>query len=298
VWSPDGYERDEAQVAITSIAALGTPSVEIIPTWYQPNLTTSKIAPRGTESPTDADVRVGIQRVHDAGMKVILKPHVDLPDDHDRGDISPKDPTAWFTSYRSMMLGYARMATENGVEMLCVGTELASTMKFEAEWRALIAEIRTVYAGPLTYAANYTSVDDVRFWDALDHIGVDAYYELVDRPTTDVATLTTAWAPHLASLKTLSERIGRPVLITEVGYVSQRGATTEPWNWEFDGVRADDEQRAAYRAVFDAFGGQEWCSGIVWWMWDDLSDTGEDQRIDYTPNGKPAAEVLRVEWAP
>ena len=229
-------------------------------------------------------------------MKVILKPHVDLHGDHDRGDISPKDPAAWFASYSAMMMGYARLATESRVEMFSVGTELASTMGFEAEWRTLIASIRTVYSGPLTYAANYDSVESVRFWDALDHIGVDAYYELVKQPTTDVAKLVAAWGPHVASLKAMSERLNKPVLVSEVGYVSQRGSTTEPWNWTFDGVRADDEQRAGYQSVFDSFGGQAWCSGIQWWMWDDVSDAGDDQRIDYTPNGKPAADVLRAAW--
>lgn len=45
--------------------------------------------------------------------------------------------------------------------------------------RRLIRQIRRVYHGPLTYAANWSGeYKQIRFWDALDYVGIQAYFPL------------------------------------------------------------------------------------------------------------------------
>ena len=46
--------------------------------------------------------------------------------------------------------------------------------------RTLIAELRTLYPGLLTYSANWDEAQDVLFWDQLDLIGINAFYPLAD----------------------------------------------------------------------------------------------------------------------
>lgn len=297
VWEAEAYAGAEATTALGEIAATGASAVTIIPTWYVDDTSTSLPHRDPEQTASDASLRAAIVEAHRVGLRVILKPHVDVEDDTDRAEIVPVDPAAWFNRYRDLMVGYANLATETGVEMLSVGTELAGTMDRPAEWADVIGAIRSVYSGPLTYAANFDGYTDVPFWDRLDDIGVDAYFELSTEPTTDVDRLVTAWGPVLDELDAFAAGLGKPVIFTEAGYASQVGSTTQPWNWEISEERSDAEQAAGYEALFTAVADRSWIDGVQWWMWDDLADTGEDQALDYTPHGKAAERVLRSQWA-
>lgn len=298
VWSADAYSGDEVAAGLADIAGLGAGTVTIIPTWYVTDTTTSLPERDPEQTATDESVRAAIAEAHRLGLRVLLKPHVDLEDDGDRAEIMPADPAAWFARYREIMVGYAQLAEDTGVEMVSVGTELAGTMTAVDEWAAVIAAIRAHYSGPLTYAANFDSYTAVPFWGELDDVGVDAYFELAEEPTTDVDRLVAAWGPVLDEIGTFADGLGKPVIFTEAGYASQVGSTTEPWNWEISEERSDEEQAAGYEALLRAVADRDWFAGVQWWMWDDLADTGEDQTLDYTPHGKAAEQVLRDEWAP
>ena len=69
----------------------------------------------------------------------------------------------------------ARIAAEEGAEMLSIGTELEKTTQ-RPEWRDIIAAVRPVFPGLLTYAAhNVEEAEAVPFWGRLDLIGVTLY---------------------------------------------------------------------------------------------------------------------------
>jgi hypothetical protein len=94
-----------------------------------------------------------------------------------------------------MRLHYETLAAAAGADLLCLGVELNfADGAYPDEWRRLVAETRAIYAGPLTYAANHSpganggGYPGVRFWDALDFIGIDAYFSLAVRapPTAPV----------------------------------------------------------------------------------------------------------------
>lgn len=297
VWEPDAYGGTEVFDGLADIAALGAGAVSLIPTWYVENTTTSLPSRDPEQTPSDSSLLAAIDEAHRLGLRVVLKPHIDLVDDGDRAEITPTDPGAWFARYRELMVAYATMAQRAGVEMLSVGTELAGTMDQRALWTSTINAIKAVYDGPLTYAANFDGYADVPFWGQLDVIGIDAYFELVDEPTTDVGQLVTAWEPVLDRLGKFAGEHDRPMLFTEAGYVSQVGTTVEPWNWEIGTDRSDEEQVAGYQALLEATADRPWLKGVQWWMWDDLTDAGEDQSLDYTPHGKPAEAVLRDVWS-
>src|SRR5690242_14455432 len=119
------------------------------------------------------------------GIRTMLKPHVwlmDMSGGHWVGSIRMKseaDWRRWFACYERFIVHYAQLARASGMDALCVGTELEGTSDREADWRRVIAAVRRVYPGPLTYAANWSSeFERVRFWDALDFIGVQAYFPL------------------------------------------------------------------------------------------------------------------------
>jgi hypothetical protein len=247
---------------------------------------------------TDAGVRHAVQLAHQSHLKVMLKPHIDLVDDDaDRAHIRPSDVGAWFASYTTFITHYARLASEIGVEQFSVGTELKGTSTQTDRWRAVVAAVRATYRGPLTYAANYDEYQQIAFWDALEFIGVDAYWPLAAKPTTDVGALKAAWVPIASALAGASIRWRRPTLFTEAGYASQEGSSTAPFDWTHSVVRSDAEQAAAYTALLETFWHETWFAGVHWWMWDDIPGRSEDnQALDYTPHGKPAEDVLRHFW--
>ena len=87
-----------------------------------------------------------------------------------------------------------------------------------------------------------------------------------------------------------------------MGYKSVSGSLAAPWKWDLDGVIDLDLQRDAYRATFERVWGQPWFGGTFLWKWHpdpnapaswwDRRRPDRHQR-DFTPQGKPALEVVR-----
>ncbi|MEE1802216.1 glycoside hydrolase family 113 [Streptomyces sp. NPDC101062] len=295
-WSTGDYDRSEARSYLRQIAGTGARWVVFTPTWYQDGTRRSTMHPT-EETADDAGVRRIVGLAHAAGLKVMLKPHVDLVNGDDRAGIRPADKDAWFTAYQRFITHYARLAGELDVEQFAVGTELAGTSGDRRRWRAVIAAVRDTYDGTLTYAANYDEYAAIRFWTSLDLIGIDAYWPLADSATTDPARLAKGWRPIVTELSAFAERQDRKILFTEAGYVSQHGTAAEPYSWTVSERAGADEQAAAYEALLTAFDDEPWWAGVCWWMWDDWPDSGEtERRLAYTPHGKPAEQVLRSWW--
>lgn len=197
----------------------------------------------------------------------MLKPHADLADDpsHFRGLISfdsEGEWAAWFDSYRQFIYHYADLAQRNGVEQFSVGCELDATTPHASEWRETIAGVRSRFNGPLVYACSHEWEVLVEWWDALDYIGVDAYYALTERNDPTLQELRTAWVPHVSTLTDLAARWGKPILFTEIGYCSKDGANQRPWDWGTPGSVDLQEQADCYRAAFESVYGQPWLAGI------------------------------------
>lgn len=299
-WGPGIYNTANSDASLKNLAATGANWVGIVVTAFQSHPNTTDIARSPAETPTDADLRHAIATAHRLRMKVMLKPHVDLPDGegHWRGDIgtgfSDAQWTAWFTIYTKMLVYYATLARRNSVDMLCVGTELEGTSDREAEWRAVIAAVRAVYKGPLVYAGNWDGeAARIRFWDALDYIGVDAYYPLSEQCGASVDALKQGWAVGLKEMTDLHEKWQKKVLLTEAGFRSVYGACREPWEWQTSPTLDLLEQANGYQATFETLWAQPWLAGIFWWDWEaDLSVGGPNDR-GYTPWEKPAAAIVK-----
>lgn len=109
--------------------------------------------------------------------------------------------------------------------------------RLDVLWRELIAEVRQVYPGRLTYAANFDQYRDVGFWDALDLIGINAYFPL--RPPGEPVTADTlypalraGWRRVFDDIQSLRAERGldERVLFTEIGYTRRGDATLAPWS--------------------------------------------------------------------
>jgi len=104
----------------------------------------------------------------------------------DRGGIMPLDVEAWFRSYGAVCIDLARIAAAERASVFYAAVELDSMERYAAQWRALAADIRTVFSGQVTLVestgwflgaenCNEGRLTDLvgQFWDAFDFIAVD-----------------------------------------------------------------------------------------------------------------------------
>lgn len=204
------------------------------------------------------------------GLKIVLKPHLAYWGSPFawRGDIefqSDEDWERFWSTYAAWILNMAAACPD--VDGFIVGTELDRTLAFEDRWRDLIAAVRQRTSAPLTYAANWTHYRDVTFWDALDAIGIQAYFPLADGPNVEEAHLDAAWRERMLELRSYSERLERYVVFTELGYNRAFAAPVRPWDDALDGGEAESMQATCLRAALRAVENEPAVSGAFLWKW-------------------------------
>ena len=252
------------------------------------------------------DLKTLVSDAHAAGLAVMVKPHLEMrpayePTEEERrilrsGDeaarqalfkrlesrfagvehlehnkiemTSDADWRTWFASYEAYLMPYVREAQAAGADAFCVGRELDTTvLRREADWRRLIAAVRREFDGPLTYSANFDTWQGLRFWDALDFIGVSAYFPLASGENPSPAELEAGWDRALAPLEAAHRLWGKPVLLTEAGFPSIASAARAPWREE----RAPAEvwlQARCYDATLRALSRRPWIEGAFFWLWE------------------------------
>jgi hypothetical protein len=260
---------------------------------------------------TDAGLAKTAVAARALGIKTLLKPHVWVRHGAWQGDIAmttDADWERWFASYEAFILHYAALAEANGFEALAVGTELAKASRRTSDWKRVIAEVRKVYHGKLTYCANWNDeVEATGFWDDLDFIGVQAYYPLATIDDPSKADIEAAWAPIVKKLEALGRRTGKPVVFTEVGFKSHAGSLKQPWVWDTDGTVDFPLQRDAFAALFETFWGKPWFGGTFVWKWHPSARELARAERDFTHQGVlPRALAARfrvsmracIAWSP
>lgn len=290
---------------LDEIVRHGATDVLMVVVWYQSDVGAHDIGPRVGYTPSDETVRCTLQQATERGLRVSLLPIVRLvkrtPTEW-RGRIIPRAGVdAWFESYERYLLRMATLAKEADVERFGVGSELLSLERHEAHWRALIAKVREVTPSKLFYSANWDHFEPVRFWDALDEVGVTAYFELArdDSPPSE-RQLAEMWRGPVRGLAALKARVKKPLIITEVGYPSIVSAARYPWDETRKAPVDLALQATLYDAFCDAFADEGFLDGLYFWNWFGF---GGVEDSSYTPRGKPAAERMkhcleRMSWDP
>jgi len=240
---------------------------------------------------TDDEIVTAIRRAHGLGLRVCLKPVVNVADGTWRAHIGffdwdvPGEPswTDWFASYTRFIVHAARIAEAEGCAMLCIGCEMVRADGQEAHWRRLIAAVREEYSGLITYNCDKYQEDRITWWDAVDVISSSGYYPIG------------AWEEQLDRIAPVVAASGKPFLFLEAGCPSRTGSAQHPNDWSLPGSPDGAEQLRYYRAMFEAIRRREWIAGTVLWDWPaelyPLADAPRND--DYCPYGKPAGAYLR-----
>jgi len=243
------------------------------------------------------------QMASEKGLKVMLKPSVWYPGHGWPGDFyleKEEEWIEWQDNYRAYLMSFANDAEACGVDLICIATEMKRCIIYRPIfWEQLIEDVRKVFKGKLTYAANWDNYQDIPFWDKLDYIGVDAYFPLSDSRTPSMKDLEKAWSQPHARLEKFSKKKGKSILFTEYGYKSIDQAVWKQWEIEnlVGFYQANlQAQVNAYKAIFETFWVEDWFAGGFIWNWQHFhllaGGTNDD---DYTPQNKPAEALIR-EW--
>lgn len=241
-----------------------------------------------------------VELVEARKLRLFWKPHLAYWGSFDwRGDIEfGEDEAAWqrfFAHYREFIVDQARFAARHGIPVLAVGVELEATTHREREWRQILTAVRRVYGGRVVYAANWDRLQRVPFWDAVDSIGVQAYFPLSADPAPGREALRAGWEKPLARLEDLSKRHGKPVLLTEIGYARSTTAAATPWS---NHTESSPEARRARARLLDValerLPREPWIEGMFWWKWMP-GPTRHDR--DFSMKDSEARDALRRHWA-
>jgi hypothetical protein len=211
-----------------------------------------------------------IKEAHALGMKVFIKPHLAYWGSPFkwRGEIAFEKDSDWqrfFDSYSKWIVAVAAACKD--ADGFCVGTELDKTIAKDKKWRALISAVRKVTKAPLTYAANWTDYTAIGFWDALDIIGIQAYFPLTDKKNAKVAELRAGWQTTMATLRKFAAKKSRNIVFTELGYNTSFEAAIRPWDPRSDGPRAAAFQRTCMSIALAAIAAEPRVEGAFLWKW-------------------------------
>jgi len=214
-----------------------------------------------------------------------------------RGEIDFPDVAGWnrfYADYEGWIVRMAEIAQQGGAGLFCLGLEYDIAQQHESRWRALIAAVRKAYRGPLTYGAQHDKVGDIAFWDALDYIGVQAYFPLTRAVNPSEAELRRAWDARIPELRTLSRRTGKPLVFTEIGYNASARAAMAPWEYTGGGANAEEIRARCLAAAFDLEARFPELAGMFFWKWFPRVEGEPRENFDMRDPGP--LSLLRARW--
>ena len=211
-----------------------------------------------------------IQEAHARGMKIAIMPHLAYWGSSFgwRGEIEFRTEAEWarfFRDYEQWIVAVARAC--RGADGFVVGNELDRTVSHEAEWRRIIARVREATPAALSYAANWSDYRSIPFWDALDAIGIQAYFPLSDAPRPSDATVEAAWGVRMKELREFSVVHRRKIVFTELGYNRSFDAARAPWEYRSDGAEAEPFQASLLGAALRSIEKEPAVAGVFLWKW-------------------------------
>lgn len=292
-FAPRGaLEKEETRKSLAAMQErTGADTVLLAPGGVQKTAHSTGIEYKSEHTMGDEELREFIHYAKSLGFRVFLKPTANCLDGTWRAYISffdedvPCEPkwSEWFASYTDFQLHYARIAEETSCEMFIAGCEMVMTEHREEEWRKLIADIRKVYHGAVSYNTDKYQEHNVKWWDCVDVISSSGYY-----PADD-------WENQLDRIEKVTEYFRKPFFFAETGCMSTAGSSLRPNDWEVEGETALEEQREWYEKAFRAMEKRPWVRGTALWSWSPALYSEDEAKCHryYEIYKKPAEEVVR-----
>ncbi len=242
----------------------------------------------GKYTPTETEIEQVIGYARELDQKVILKPMLNCRNGVWRAHINffdlevPCEPcwSKWFQNYTDYILKFAALAQRTKCEMYMVGCELVQTERKEMYWRNLIAKVRGVYKGLLTYNTDKYQEAQVKWWDSLDVISSSGYYP------------QSAWKKNLDRISKVVEQYKKPFFFAECGCMCVRGCEEVPNDWTFKGEIDETVQQEYYRVMFKETAAYPFVGGFGIWDWQSDYRLHLPERRGYSIYHKSAQKII------
>jgi|SRR5579859_3414281 len=298
-WGTEAYSAADAnwQIGLKDIQEqTGAGWVELPINFYQASVYSTQVM--ATEkTPTPAAVVAGIRLAQAKGYHVFVVPFLSAEGVLTwSGTIKftmEQQMQAWFDSYWQAFQPYVVASAQAGADELAIGTEFEGLQQVPASlWNQLIERIHAIYHGMLTYDINWSSLyNPLPSWlqnPDLSAIGVSVYIPLIDTPQRlSQDTVTLLWREKIKTLlDTFALEVGKPVIISEIGYRNSAYALYDPWHRDAQAAAEPpdpEEQATAYEAALTNVIGDAHISGIFFWAWSTPL---------FAPNWLPASKIL------
>lgn len=268
----------------------GADFVILVPNGLQDTPQSEKIDFSSPATVSDEELESFIDYAHSQGIRVALKPTVNCRNGTWRAHINffdedvPCEPkwSNWFESYSEFQCHFAKIAQAKGCEMFIAGCEMVQSEHREEEWRKVIADIRNVYDGPVSYNTDKYQEHNVKWWDAVDVIASSGYYPIDD------------WEAQLDRIEKTVKKFGKPFFFAECGCMSVKDANKVPNDWSVKGETDTKGQADWFKTMFDACENRDWVNGFALWDWRAKQYPLTSAELDkgYSIYGKPAEKVV------
>lgn len=286
-------EKKETKESLNNlIERTGADFIILVPNGLQDHAQSEIIDYKSDASMDDAELIDFITYAKSKGLKVALKPTANCKNGTWRAHINffdedvPCEPKwgNWFASYTEFQMHYAEIAEKCNCEMFIAGCEMVQSERREAEWRKLIADIRTVYGGLVSYNTDKYQEHNVKWWDAVDVISSSGYYPIND------------WENQLDRIEKVVKKYDKPFFFAECGCMSTEKANLVPNDWSVKGSVDLQGQADWYHTMFESCRKRDWVKGFAVWDWagNQYSLSGAASHGGYDIYGKPAEKVVKA----
>lgn len=235
---------------LSNTQAFGSNQVVFTPTWTYSSISPLTFATMPGQDPLWIDSAIMLSQAKSLGLKVAIFPSVNFPNASSSSFWlnAPRDAQwwqTWFARYRAFAIHYADLATQSGSQTLILGGDwIAPALPggklsdgspsnapadVEAQWKSIIAEVRTHFNGKVYWALPFVEGGLATPFTFLQD--VDGIYLLW---SAKVATSQTATKTDYANeagrlldneVAPLTTVVNKPVILA-VSYPSAVGAAT------------------------------------------------------------------------
>ncbi|HCK66225.1 MAG TPA: hypothetical protein DHW49_08150 [Anaerolineae bacterium] len=321
--------------------AIGSNLAVITPSWTYTNISPLRFTTLPGQDPLWIDSAIMISQARNAGLNVAIfpTPHFSGTTDSTTSASTtfwlnaPRDAAwwqTWFTRYRAFAVNHADLATQTGAQFLILGGEAVTPAlpggtlpngqpsnvpaDVEAQWKAIIQDVRSRFRGQVFWAMPYTTSNVQTPVSFLKD--VDGVYLLWSAPLTTNQTATKTDLTNEAGrlldneIAPLVNLLGKPIILA-VAYPSAAGAPSgcissgtgtcvdfaslsQPYADNPSVSLNLQTQADIYEAMLTAVNARPWISGFIsrgYFMPVALQDKST------SIHSKPAADILWY-WYP
>jgi hypothetical protein len=263
----------------------------------QPTPSSTQVS-AGLGTPAPESILYGIRAARALGFHVFIVPLLDV---NVQGAWSASiqfsnlaDEQQWFDNFWQALQPYVVAARIGGADQFAIGTEEVWLQQYAPAslWDTLIARVRSVFPGIITYDMNWSSLGgSMPTWFSnpdLGLVGVSEYIPMIDTPERVApADMIPLWRDKVkAQLDALAIHIKKPVILSEIGYRNSADALYHPWYPNSTVSRPDPaEQAAACDAALINIIPDPHIVGVFFWGWDAVGG--------FKLSGQPATAILQ-----